>query len=99
MKGQAGRVSFDALVELLVALFIVPPLVCCAIQAVALVLAAVLPWLVIAAIVFGAAACLAVGLSSRHREHTHLEDDMPVRVLPVRRPPGIPDRRAERRDH
>jgi hypothetical protein len=90
----------DALVELVVMLLIVPPLVCCALQVVAMVLGVVLPWLMLLIIAVGLVACLSAGVATRRRVAPPLpHDDLPVRVPPVRRPPGIPDRRHEQRNH
>lgn len=95
MNGQPGRAMLEALIELVVALLIVPPLLCCAFQAVAMVIGIVLPWLALVAVVVVLGACLAVVLSNR--PDRPLPDGRPLPpplvVPPVRRPPGIPDRR------
>jgi hypothetical protein len=95
-----GRALVETLVELAVMLVVVPPLVCCALQVVAMVLGVVLPWLMLAVIALGLAACFSAGLAGRRRIAPPLgHDDLPARVPPVRRPPGIQDRRREQRDH
>ena len=101
MTSNRGRATFDTLVELLVTLLLVPPLVCCALQVLAMVLGMVIPWLVLAVIALGLAACFSAGFAARRRVPPPVEHgDLPARVPPVRRPAGIPDRRqAQRRHH
>jgi hypothetical protein len=90
----------DMLLELLVMVVIVPPLICCALQALAMVVGVVLPWVMLAVIALGGAACLGAGVAARRRMLPPIgHDDLPARVLPVRRPPGIADRRQEHPDY
>jgi len=99
MTSNHGRALMDALVELAVILLVVPPLVCCALQVIAMVLGVALPWLMLVLIALGLAACFSAGFAARRRVAPPLgHNDLPARVPPVRRPPGIPDRRHERRD-
>lgn len=99
MKGQGGRALMETVVELVVALLIVPPLVCCAVQAIAMIIGAALPWVMLFLVVLGVAGCLGAGFAARRRILPPIAlDDLAARVPPVRRPPGIPDRRRERRD-
>lgn len=100
MNRQHGRALVETLVELAVLVLVLPPLLCCALQLVAMVLGVVLPWLMLAAIALGLAACFSAGFAGRRRIAPPIgHDDLPARVPPVRRPPGIADRRHERRDH
>jgi len=90
----------DALIQLAVLVLVVPPLVCCALQVVAMVIGMVLPWVMLAVIAVGVAACLGAGFAARQRVAPHLgHDDPPLRVPPVRRPPGIADGRREHRNN
>lgn len=100
MTSNGSRALMDALVELAVMLLVVPPLVCCALQVVAMVLGVVLPWLMLLIIALGLAACFSAGFAARRRVIPPLgHGDLPARVPPVRRPPGIHDRRHEHRNH
>src|ERR1043166_9656722 len=84
---QTGRVSMATLIELLVIVLIVPPLICCALQALVMMVGIVVPWLVLGVIVLGVVACLAAGVGARRRVPPFLEhDDLQVRVPPLRRP-------------
>ncbi len=96
MNDERGRASMDTLVELVVALLIVQPLMCCAFQAIVLVISVVLPWLLLVGIV---AVCLGAGMTIRRHGHVEIEDEQPLRIPPVRRPAGIAERRHEQRDH
>jgi FtsH-binding integral membrane protein len=100
MSSSRGRAVVDALVELVVMVLVVPPLVCCALQVIAMVLGVVLPWLMLVVIALGLAACFSAGLAARRPVAPPIgHDDLPARVLPVRRPPGIADRRQEHPDY
>lgn len=99
MTWNGGRALMDTLIEVVVMLLIVPPLVCCALQVVSMMLSVVLPWLMLLIIAVGVAVCLSAGFVTRRRVAPPLgHDDLPVRVPPMRRPPGIQDRRREHRD-
>ncbi|MFI5398503.1 MAG: hypothetical protein ACHQ9S_23480 [Candidatus Binatia bacterium] len=99
MTSDRGRALMDTLIELVVAMLVVPPLVCCALQVIAMVLGMVLPWLMLVVVALGLAVCFSAGFAARHRVPPPIEhQDLPARVPPVRRPPGIPDRRHEHRN-
>ncbi len=90
---------FGKLLELLVALLVIPPLICCALQASAAIMGIVLPWLIGGAIALGVVACVSAGLATRRRIVPPVApDDLPMRVPPVRRPRGIEHRRRDRYD-
>jgi len=90
----------ESLLELLVVLLVVPPILCCSLQAAAMIIGMVIPWLALVVIALGVAACVGAGFAARRRVPPPVgHGDLPIRIPPVRRPPGVPDRRHEQRDH
>jgi len=99
-RDASGRVTMESLIELVVALMIAPTIVCCLVQAAAMLLAMVVPWVAVVVVAVGVAACLGAGLAARRRMGPPIRHgNLPMRVPPVRRPAGIPDRRHEHRDY
>lgn len=92
MRSQSGRAVND-LLQFLVLVIVVPPIVCCALQAAVMVIGMVLPGLVVLAIALGVAGALGAGFAVKRRVPPPREMDLAARVPPVRRPPGIADRR------
>lgn len=93
MTSQSGRVLGD-IVEFLMVVMVVPPLVCCALQAAVAVIGMVVPWLFIFAIALVMVGVLGAGFAVR-RPVLPRREDLAARVPPVRRPPGIADRRHD----
>ena len=92
-KAESGRATLSALIEALVVVAIVPPLLCCALNAAVLLVGIVLPWIALVLISAALGACLAAVALTR-RLPPPGPDQIPPPVLPpIRRPPGIQDRR------
>lgn len=93
VRNCGGRVSIESLLEVLVVIAVVPPLVCCALQAALTVIAIVVPWVVLGVVAIGVAACLAAGLALRNGRPRHMlpipPGGGPV-LPPIRRPPALP---------
>jgi hypothetical protein len=94
MTSQSGRALGD-IFEFLVLVIVVPPIVCCALQAAVAVIGMVLPWLILFGIALGVAGVLGAGFAVRRRVLPPIDGDLAIRVPPVRRPPGLPDRRHD----
>jgi hypothetical protein len=102
---MSGRVGIESLIELLVVIAVVPPLVCCALQAALTLVAIVVPWVALALLGIGLAACFAAILAAYRGAPRAMgpPPDGGVPLLPpIRRPPGIrgPQEQGRgRRDH
>lgn len=94
MRSKSGRVVND-LVEFLVLVIVVPPILCCALQAAVSIIGFVLPGLMVLAIALFVAGALGAGFAVRRRVPPGWNADLAARVPPVRRPPGIEDHRRD----
>lgn len=91
---QTGRAAVGTLVEALVVVAVVPPIVCCLLQAAVSLAGIVLPWIAIAMIMAALGACLAAAVTARRLPPPHEQPLPPPALPPIRRPPGIPERRS-----
>ena len=90
---EAGRIA-EALLELLVLITVVPPIVCCMLQAALAVVGIIVPW--VALVTITALICIGVGVIAAGRRQLPPAGPRPIPppgLPPIRRPPGIPDRR------
>ena len=90
-RAETGSVSLEALLELVLVMVIVPPVLCCAMQALLALVGIVMPWLALVAIAAIAVGALAAAAAAA-RLHTPLPLDAGRNELPppppVRRPAG-----------
>ncbi len=86
---ESGR-AIEALLELMVLIAIVPPLICCFIQAALSLLAIALPWITV--IVITALLCACIGALSLGRRHLPpagpAQPPQRLALPPIRRPSG-----------
>lgn len=92
---QAGSVNIETLLGFLLALMIVPPLVCCALQTFALMVGMIVPWLTLAVVGIAFAVCLTTGLHLR-RQPAASDQESPIPLPPIRRPAGLSERHRDR---
>ena len=93
VRNCRGRIGLEALIEFLVVIAVVPPLVCCALQAALTVVAIVVPWVVLGVVAIGVAACLAAALVLRNGGARHMPPVAPGGgpvLPPIRRPAALP---------
>ena len=94
MGSQSGRGLSD-LIEFIAVVLVVPPIACCALQALVAIVGIVLPWVSLFAVALVVAGGVGAGFAARRRVFPPAGGDIAARIPPVRRPPGIADRRHE----
>jgi hypothetical protein len=97
-----GRSLVEVIAEMFIILVLAPAIVCCIVQGITTIAAIALPLVAIVLIAIGVAACFAAVLASYRGGPRHLGPPpgggVPM-LPPIRRPPGVPGPREERREH
>ena len=95
IRGMQGASLIELMVQAFIIMTIAPVIVCCLLQAVTMITAIVVPWVVVGVLVIGIAVCVAAAVAAGARLRGHLPpppaggpDGEPI--LPIRRPPPLP---------
>jgi hypothetical protein len=91
MGSESGR-GLSEVFEFLAVVLLVPPIFCCALQVLVAIVGIVLPWVLLFGVALVVAGGIGAGFAARRRVLPP-GGGIAARVPPVRRPPGIADRR------